>query len=211
MVKPWSMQEDIFILKNKDELDKYEIAIILDRSQQMINKRLAKLAKSNRTIENLEYEEKYIIDNHKTLTRSEMAEVLKVGPPVLTFRLMALEREGKLRSRDVPKKEYYQPKAEINLTKRADLDKPVDSMPKTIRYTIDENEGARLDKLKLDMNKTYEVSVDSLRDNSTRYINYFKGKLVYQNPYFFVLQNKHYAQSFLKVNIATGDTSIKEL
>ena len=185
---------------------------IIERKILGIKQRLAMLKSENLTINELEFHEQYIMDNHKTQTRAELAEHLHLGTQTVTFRIVALEREGKLKTDDVPKILRYEPKPKIYTTKRTELDLPVDRMAKEIKITANPNEGAKLHKVKVDLGKIYEVSVNNLRENSTRYINYFKGKAIFDGPHFIVLRSKQgYNESFLKSSIAIREVTIKQV
>lgn len=208
MSKPWAVTEDVFLLKNKDEMTHFEIGQVLGRNKYGVKARVHVLSKENKTIKQLEYQEKYIIENHKTQTRAELAASLGESTSTITFRIIAFEDQGKLNSADVPVKLKYLPREKP----LENIDLPVAQMPKKMVTIEDYNEGTRFDNIKVNIGKTYDVTIHDVKENSTKYINQFKGKAIYDGPYFVVLRSKTgYNLSFLKANIAIGETTLKEV
>lgn len=197
---PWSYQEDILLLICKDPANKLQ-SDFPNRSTQQIRLRRKQL--ENTTIETLEEEREFILENYTKLTVRDLAKCLKLTSNMVSRRINAMKREGDI---DVDKPRFTDISQEEreriieNMVGMSPMKKemivPYSEAPKgsLIKNKIQED--------RLEVGKEYKIITVSTKGK----IRKTKMKLIccYPNHYLFQTDRgiKH---SLSKVNLAIGE------
>ncbi|MDR7870328.1 MAG: MarR family winged helix-turn-helix transcriptional regulator [Tissierellaceae bacterium] len=88
---PWSYDEDIYILLNKDNTA-ITISKKLNRTPNQIRMRRQQLKDTD--IDTLEYEMEFILENYKIMEVRDIAKQLKLTKSMVSRRIHAFKREG---------------------------------------------------------------------------------------------------------------------
>lgn len=129
-------------------------------------------------------EEQYLIDNYETTEYKEMSKHLGLSASQIYNQVKKLMKKNLVQR----KREQYR--------------------PKYTQLDSDAGAGLNLREVKLDHGAKYQVESNIMGYGGREY---FVGKVVDETKRFYVLENKHYCQCFLKSDLALGDAVAKEV
>lgn len=203
---PWSYQEDILLLICKDPANKLQ-SDFPNRSTQQIRLRRKQL--ENTTIETLEEEREFILENYTKLTVRDLAKCLKLTSNMVSRRINAMKREGDI---DVDKPRIFN----ITQEERERIIENMVGMPpmkkEMIVHYSEAPKGSliknKIQQDRLEVGKDYKIITVSTKGK----IRKTKMKLIgcYPNHYLFQT-DKGIKHSLSKVNLAIGEWKYEEV
>ena len=223
MRKIWNMEEEVFILRNWHEMSCKELAEHFGLTVSQVRTKKYNLRKkynndkppAENEIQNMikdcikhhaemrekeriiEEQNSFIISNYREMTNLEMSEELGVTEAAVATRRARLIERGLIE------------KVSTNTYKRIlDMDVKVPEIQQIPVEVLENQQDLKSEIKKLDeklkIGKAYKISHIVRNEKIT-----FAGKLVNKMDKFYIFQGK-YRESFLKMDLITGEYTIKE-